>query len=145
MESPPSVPSPPDISLIEGSLLLRFYDPTSGKITLNGVDVREYSVKQVQQFRIVLTSVSTTHLSCTTGTGSVLGNLGREYRIRRAWCNGTQILAAARRANCDFIGDFPDGLDTEVGPRGAQLSGGQKQAPPTSTFSNSSELPLLGR
>src|SRR5436305_13672796 len=38
-----------------------------------------------------------------------------------------QILAAARRANCDFMGDFPDGLDTEVGPRGAQLSGGQKQ------------------
>lgn len=38
-----------------------------------------------------------------------------------------EILAAARRANCDFIADFPDGLETEVGPRGAQLSGGQKQ------------------
>jgi putative ABC transport system ATP-binding protein len=42
-----------------------------------------------------------------------------------------QILAAARRANCDFIADFPDGLETEVGPRGTQLSGGQKQVAPT--------------
>ncbi|EDN03468.1 hypothetical protein HCAG_01333 [Histoplasma mississippiense (nom. inval.)] len=39
----------------------------------------------------------------------------------------TEIIAAARRANCQFISDFPDGLDTHVGARGAQLSGGQKQ------------------
>lgn len=38
-----------------------------------------------------------------------------------------EIIAAARKANCSFIGDFPDGLDTSVGARGAQLSGGQKQ------------------
>jgi len=53
-----------------------------------------------------------------------------------------QILAAARRANCDFIADFPDGLETEVGPRGAQLSGGQKQVPTYSyPPSDQSELP----
>lgn len=38
-----------------------------------------------------------------------------------------EIVAAARQANCQFISDFPSGLETNVGPRGAQLSGGQKQ------------------
>lgn len=37
------------------------------------------------------------------------------------------ILAAARKANCGFIADFPNGLDTSVGNKGTQLSGGQKQ------------------
>lgn len=56
-----------------------------------------------------------------------------------------QILTAARRANCDFIGDFPDGLETEVGPRGTQLSGGQKQVAPTfPDFLMSRELQLRG-
>lgn len=41
-------------ALIQGSLLLRFYDPTSGKITLNGIDIREYNVKQVSLFNIGL-------------------------------------------------------------------------------------------
>ncbi|KFY06264.1 hypothetical protein V491_08748, partial [Pseudogymnoascus sp. VKM F-3775] len=39
----------------------------------------------------------------------------------------SEIIAAARKANCQFIEDFPEGLDTQVGARGAQLSGGQKQ------------------
>lgn len=38
-----------------------------------------------------------------------------------------EIIAAARRANCNFISDLPDGLETQVGARGSQLSGGQKQ------------------
>ena len=37
-----------------------------------------------------------------------------------------EIIAAARRANCNFISDLPDGLETQVGARGSQLSGGQK-------------------
>ena len=59
--------------LTSGSLLLRFYDPTSGKITLNGVDIREYSVKQVTQSQFILTIVPTTHFGCAAGTRSVLG------------------------------------------------------------------------
>lgn len=39
----------------------------------------------------------------------------------------TAIVSAARRANCNFISDLPDGLETQVGARGSQLSGGQKQ------------------
>ena len=38
-----------------------------------------------------------------------------------------EILEAARKANCTFLADFPEGIDTPVGPRGTQLSGGQKQ------------------
>lgn len=69
------------------SLLLRFYDPTSGRITLNGVDIREYSVKQVPPFRMPLTKVSTTHLRRPTGTSPVLGDVGREHSVRRAQRN----------------------------------------------------------
>jgi putative ABC transport system ATP-binding protein len=55
------------------------------------------------------------------------GTLAENIAYGRPRATQQEILAAARRANCDFIGDFPDGLETEVGPRGAQLSGGQKQ------------------
>ena len=55
------------------------------------------------------------------------GTLAENIAYAKPRATQQEILAAARRANCDFIGDFPDGLETEVGPRGAQLSGGQKQ------------------
>jgi hypothetical protein len=55
------------------------------------------------------------------------GTLAENIAYGKPRATQQEILAAARRANCNFIGDFPDGLDTEVGPRGAQLSGGQKQ------------------
>ena len=56
------------------------------------------------------------------------GSLAENIAYGKPRATQQEILAAARRANCDFIADFPEGLDTEVGPRGAQLSGGQKQA-----------------
>ena len=55
------------------------------------------------------------------------GTLAENIAYGKPRATRQEILAAARRANCDFVGDFPDGLETEVGPRGAQLSGGQKQ------------------
>jgi hypothetical protein len=55
------------------------------------------------------------------------GTLAENISYGKPRATQQEILAAARRANCNFIGDFPDGLETEVGPRGAQLSGGQKQ------------------
>jgi putative ABC transport system ATP-binding protein len=56
-------------------------------------------------------------------SGSIADNIayGKPHATR------AEIIAAARKANCQFISDFPDGLDTFVGARGAQLSGGQKQ------------------
>jgi ATP-binding cassette, subfamily B (MDR/TAP), member 10 len=55
------------------------------------------------------------------------GSLAENIAYGKPHATQQEILAAARRANCDFIADFPEGLETEVGPRGAQLSGGQKQ------------------
>jgi putative ABC transport system ATP-binding protein len=104
----------------KGSLLLRFYDPTSGKITLNGTDIREYNVKQFRR-----------HISVVPQEPVLFsGSLAENIAYGKPQATPAEILAAARRANCNFIGDFPEGLDTEVGSRGAQLSGGQKQACP---------------
>jgi hypothetical protein len=64
-----------------GSLLLRFYDPTAGKITLNGIDIREYSVKQVFLIIVNLTIVSTAYFRSTTGAGAFLRDFGREYSV----------------------------------------------------------------
>jgi putative ABC transport system ATP-binding protein len=55
------------------------------------------------------------------------GTIAENIAYGRPHATRAEILRAARRANCSFISDFPDGLDTYVGARGAQLSGGQKQ------------------
>ncbi len=99
------------------SLLLRFYSPTQGSIKIDGVDISEMNVKQLRR-KIGLVSQEPVLFS-----GSIADNIA--YAKPRA--TRAEIIAAARKANCRFIEDFPDGLDTSVGPRGAQLSGGQKQ------------------
>lgn len=99
------------------SLILRFYTPTKGSITIDGVDVSSMNVKQLRR-KIGVVSQEPVLFS-----GTIADNiLYAKPRATRA-----EIIAAARKANCKFIEDFPDGLDTSVGPRGAQLSGGQKQ------------------
>lgn len=100
-----------------GSLLLRFYNPTEGSITVNGVDISTMNVKSLRR-RIGIVSQEPVLMS-----GSIAENIayGKPHASR------AEIIAAARKANCQFISDFPEGLDTSVGARGAQLSGGQKQ------------------
>ena len=99
------------------SLLLRFYVPTSGKVKINGTDISTMNVKSLRR-KIGLVSQEPVLFS-----GSIAENIayGRPHATR------AEIMRAARRANCQFISDFPDGLDTGVGARGMQLSGGQKQ------------------
>ncbi|KAK7753119.1 ATP-binding cassette permease mdl1 [Diatrype stigma] len=99
------------------SLLLRFYNPTSGTISINGVDITKMNVKSLRR-RIGMVSQEPVLFS-----GSVAENIayGRPNASR------AEIIQAAQRANCQFISDFPHGLETQVGARGAQLSGGQKQ------------------
>ena len=99
------------------SLLLRFYTPIEGSITIDGTDISKMNIKQLRR-KIGVVSQEPVLFS-----GSIADNIS--YAKPKA--TRAEIIAAARKANCRFIEDFPDGLDTSVGPRGAQLSGGQKQ------------------
>jgi len=99
------------------SLLLRFYNPTSGSITINGVDISTMNVKSLRR-RIGMVSQEPVLFS-----GTIAENIG----YGKPEASRSEIVAAARRANCNFISDLPDGLETQVGARGSQLSGGQKQ------------------
>ncbi|KAK3359387.1 putative multidrug resistance protein 2 [Lasiosphaeria hispida] len=99
------------------SLLLRFYNPTSGTITINGIDISKMNVKSLRR-RIGMVSQEPVLFS---------GTIAENIAYGRPRATRTEVIAAAQKANCGFISDFPDGLETQVGARGAQLSGGQKQ------------------
>ncbi|KAK3940812.1 P-loop containing nucleoside triphosphate hydrolase protein [Diplogelasinospora grovesii] len=99
------------------SLLLRFYNPTQGTITINGIDIAKMNVKSLRR-RIGMVSQEPVLFS---------GTIAENIAYGRPQASRTEIIAAAQKANCGFISDFPDGLETQVGARGAQLSGGQKQ------------------
>lgn len=99
------------------SLLLRFYNPVSGRILINGKDITQMNAKALRR-KIGLVSQEPVLFS-----GTIAENIA--YGVPGA--TKAEIVAAARQANCQFISDFPSGLETNVGPRGAQLSGGQKQ------------------
>lgn len=99
------------------ALLLRFYNPTDGTITINGTDISTLNIKSLRR-RIGMVSQEPVLFS-----GTIAENIsyGRPHATR------AEIIAAARKANCNFISDLPEGLETQVGARGSQLSGGQKQ------------------
>ncbi|KAK0752072.1 P-loop containing nucleoside triphosphate hydrolase protein [Schizothecium vesticola] len=99
------------------SLLLRFYNPTEGTITINGVDVSKMNVKSLRR-RIGMVAQEPVLFS---------GTIAENIAYGKPSASRADIIAAAVKANCGFISDFPDGLETQVGARGAQLSGGQKQ------------------
>ena len=99
------------------ALLLRYYSPTQGTIKIDGVDIATMNAKSLRR-KIGLVAQEPVLFS-----GTIADNIAYAYPK----ASRSEITAAARRANCTFISDFPDGLDTHVGPRGAQLSGGQKQ------------------
>ncbi|KAL8376453.1 hypothetical protein RB595_007509 [Gaeumannomyces hyphopodioides] len=98
-------------------LLLRFYNPTSGSITINGVDISKMNAKSLRR-RIGMVAQEPVLFS---------GTIAENIAYGRPEATRAEIVAAAQKANCGFIGDFPEGLETQVGARGAQLSGGQKQ------------------
>jgi ABC-type multidrug transport system fused ATPase/permease subunit len=99
-------------------LVPRLYDPDDGAVSIDGTDVRRYTLESLRS-QISLVLQDTVLLS-----GTVAENIG--YGIEGA--TREQIEHAARCANAhDFITTMPDGYDTEVGERGATLSGGQRQ------------------
>ena len=100
------------------SLLPRFYDPTEGRILLDGHDIRRVLISSLRaQIGIVLQD--TTLFATTVRENIAFG---------RPSATAAEIIAAARAASAhEFIVELPQGYDTPVGERGANLSGGQKQ------------------
>jgi ATP-binding cassette subfamily B protein len=100
------------------SLIPRFYDVSSGSITLDGRDIRELELENLrQQISIVLQDVYLFY-----------GTVRENILFGRPDASEEQLFAAARVANAhDFILDLPKGYETMVGERGVKLSGGQKQ------------------
>ena len=100
------------------SMILRFYDPWSGRVLVNGWDVRELSIASLRsQIAIVLQDPFLLPLSVAENIA-----YGRPDAARG------EIEAAAVAANADeFIRQLPDGYDTVIGERGLTLSGGQRQ------------------
>lgn len=100
------------------SLIPRFYDPTDGNITIDGNDIRGYTLQSLRR-AIGFVSQDTFLFSETIGANIGYGDAG---------ANRDAIKAAAQAAQIDdFIATLPQGYDTLVGERGVNLSGGQKQ------------------
>jgi len=99
-------------------LIPRFYAPTSGRITIDGVDTRECALPSLRSLMGIVTQETILF------NDSIRSNIA--YGSPKA--TAASIEQAARAANAhDFIVGFPDGYNTVVGDRGAQLSGGQRQ------------------
>ena len=100
------------------NLLPRFYDPTEGRITIDGHDLLDVTIESLRaQIGIVLQET-------TLFTGTIRENIA----YGKPDASKEEIEAAAKAAAAhDFIMEFPDGYDTHVGERGTTLSGGQKQ------------------
>jgi len=100
------------------SLILRFFDPGEGRITLDGVDLREYKIADLRnQFAVVLQD---TVLFSTS--------IAENIRFAKPEASMEEVVAASRAANAHgFVTSLPDGYDTLVGERGMKLSGGERQ------------------
>ena len=100
------------------SLIARFWDVKSGKVTLGGRDVRDYSFDSLMEnFSFVFQRV---YLFEDT--------IANNIRFGRPEASMEEVMAAAKKACChDFIMSLPDGYETVVGEGGATLSGGEKQ------------------
>ncbi|MBY5268337.1 ABC transporter transmembrane domain-containing protein [Spiribacter salinus] len=100
------------------SLLLRFADPQTGAIRLDGVDLRDADPTDLRR-RMALVAQSPILF-----TGTVRDNI----RFGDPQASDIALLEAAEAANCTaFIEALPNGMDTHIGPNGVQLSGGQRQ------------------
>ncbi len=100
------------------SLLPRFYDVEGGRITIDGLDIREMTLRSLRR-QIGIVQQDVFLFGGTIRDNIAYGRLG---------AGDAAIAAAARRARLDaMIAGLPDGMDTLVGERGVKLSGGQKQ------------------
>ncbi len=100
------------------SLLIRFYDPSAGKIEIDGVDIRDLRLESLrEQISVVLQDPLL-----------FSGTIEENIRYGRLDASEEEIRDAARAANAhDFIEGLPAGYGTVLGERGAQISGGERQ------------------
>ncbi len=100
------------------ALLPRFYDVTSGSLTIDGQDVRDVTQRSLRE------AIGLVQQDVYLFDGTIAENIA--YGCPEATLEEIQV--AARRANiADYVESLPDGYETEVGERGSHLSGGQKQ------------------
>ncbi|CAN5815074.1 ABC transporter ATP-binding protein [soil metagenome] len=100
------------------TLLARFYDPTEGKILVDGQDIREFNVHSLRrQIGIVMQD-------------NILfsGTIADNIKYGRTGATDAEMIEASKAANAhEFIAKLPQGYETWLGERGTQLSGGQRQ------------------
>lgn len=99
-------------------LLTRFYDPSGGTVTLDGIDLRRLSDADLRRNVVMVTQESYLF------SGSVADNI----RLGRPDASAAEVFAAARAVGLyDFVAALPEGFDTDVRKRGGRLSAGQRQ------------------
>ncbi|MDJ0553298.1 MAG: ABC transporter ATP-binding protein/permease [Microcoleaceae cyanobacterium MO_207.B10] len=122
-----SLPRGKTLALVGGSgagkstfadLLPRFYDPTSGSITIDGTDLRKFDVASLRKKMGIVSQ--TTFLFNDTVRNNII--------YARPDATEDEMISAAQQANAyDFIMELPKQWETEIGDRGVMLSGGQRQ------------------
>jgi ATP-binding cassette, subfamily B, bacterial len=99
-------------------LIARFYDPASGSVTLDGVDLRDLAQTELRRHVVMVTQENFMF------DGTVADNI----RFGRPDATDAEVVAAAAAVGADrFIDALPDGYDTDVAKRGGRLSAGQRQ------------------
>jgi ATP-binding cassette subfamily B protein len=100
------------------NLIPRFYDASSGRVTIDGVDVKDITINSLRG----IMGISLQEAVLFSGT------IRENIRYGRSSATDDEVVEAARAAQAhEFIMEFPEGYDTMVGQRGVNLSGGQKQ------------------
>lgn len=100
------------------NLIPRFYEVTRGRLTIDGVDIRDVTLDSLRA------NIGVALQDVVLFSGAIKENI----RYGRPDASEDEVVAAAKAAQAhDFIMSFPDGYDSDVGQRGVNLSGGQKQ------------------
>jgi len=99
-------------------LISRFYDPSEGKVTIDGIDIRDISNKDLRREVVMVTQ------EAYLFSGSVAENI----QLGRPEATMDEVIAAAKAVGAhEFILSLPDGYDTDVNKRGGRVSSGQRQ------------------